>query len=111
MRLFSTLKSRLMCSAALVLVSALMIPAAASASYTTSPEPIYASPAPWAWNGESTLPYWSLAMQCWTDSYWVAGSNRWFLVYGTGFTGSNIGWVGGWLPANEVHAQTTVRHC
>jgi hypothetical protein len=105
-------QSRVVTIVAIVIALACAAPAVANASYTTASEPLYANANPYSWNGMATLPYWSVAMYCWADtSYRVAGSNRWFKVYGSGWTGSNVGYVAGWLPANWVRAQTAVRHC
>jgi hypothetical protein len=53
----------------------------------------------------STPGYSYVGMICWKDSYWYAGTNRWFYVstiYGGGRA---------WVSANEVLFQTTVGHC
>jgi|GEM_PF-4518002 len=112
MRYMIDVKRKLIACSVAALLAACLVPAAADASYTRVVEPLYSQPSPYTPTGTATLPYVSIAMTCWTDTrYWVAGSNRWFLVWGTGWAGSNMGWVTGWLPANEVYAQTRVRHC
>jgi len=43
-------------------------------------------------------------MQCWEDSQWYDGTNRWFIVMAPN---ANMGWVSADMVAN----QTTVGHC
>ena len=110
--LLTRVKGKLLAFLAAALVAACFVPAAAMASYTSGPDALFGGPSPYSPTGEATLPGWSITMRCWTDSaYWMAGTNRWFLVYGTGWAGSNIGFVTGWISANLVNAQTRVGHC
>ncbi|MDQ6804665.1 MAG: hypothetical protein M3065_06795 [Actinomycetota bacterium] len=113
MRFCSRMKKRtLLWSGVLALGIACLAPAAAMASYTSVGVGLYSSPSPYKPNGQATLPYWNIAMYCWTDSpYRANGSNRWFSVYGTGWSGANIGFISGFIPANYVKAQTRVKHC
>jgi hypothetical protein len=46
-----------------------------------------------------------LHMQCWEDSAWADGTNRWFRVSDWYGTGTN------WVNANQVAFQTSVGHC
>lgn len=112
MRTLRNVGRRAIACGALALVAVCLVPAAADAAYTKVAEPLYSKPSPYSPTGTATMPYFSISMTCWTDTgYWVAGSNRWFLVWGTGWAGSNLGFVNGWLPANQVYAQSRAPHC
>jgi hypothetical protein len=97
---------------------AMMILSAVPAFASTPPSAIgttiaYDSPTPYSgmvggyWNGTS------LAMYCWTDNVWSNGTNRWFLVGGTGFDPYSglPEFLVGFVSANKVSHQVRVGHC
>ena len=54
-----------------------------------------------------------VTMYCWLDAGWYAGTNRWFLVHTYVWSSLTRRWVwaSGYMSANHVKNQSSVRHC
>ncbi len=98
--------------AAVGLLSSFAAPA--DAGYTPRAANMYSGPSYYYKVVATTLSGWSVRMNCWIDTpYWSYGTNRWFHISAYGwspYTGRG-GYFSGFVSANQVAPQQTVRRC
>ena len=98
---------------AISLAATMAMASPASAAYTTRSAVVYAGPSHFTYAYGLVLSGRYVRMNCWVDSIWSLGTNRWFHISGWGWnhrTGRAAP-MSGFVSANLIRQQTRVRHC